>query len=105
MQRKLLNPAFNVNHMRHMIPIFHKVTRQVPFRSLYSRVSYVSQISQLRENLCLVVSNDPQEINIADWMGNLALELIGQAGLGYSFGTLEGRDDEFCRTLKEWMSV
>jgi cytochrome P450 len=48
------------------------------------------------------VSNDPEEINIADWMGNLALELIGQAGLGYSFGTLEGRDDEFCRALKEW---
>jgi hypothetical protein len=51
------------------------------------------------------VSNDPEEINIADWMGNLALELIGQAGLGYSFGTLEGRDDEFCRALKEWLSV
>ena len=51
------------------------------------------------------MSNGPEEINVADWMGNLALELIGQAGLGYSFGTLEGRDDEFSRTLKEWMSV
>ena len=38
-------------------------------------------------------------------MGKLALELIGQAGLGYSFGTLEGRDDEFRRALKEWLSV
>ena len=50
------------------------------------------------------MSNGPEEIDVADWMGKLALELIGQAGLGYSFGTLEGRDDEFCRALKEWMS-
>jgi hypothetical protein len=28
-QRKLLNPVFNVNHMRYMMPIFHGVTRQV----------------------------------------------------------------------------
>ncbi len=51
------------------------------------------------------MSNGPEEINVADWMGRLALELIGQAGLGYSFGTLEGRDDEYYRALKEWVSV
>ena len=51
------------------------------------------------------MSNDPEEIDIADVMGKLALELIGQAGLGYSFGTLEGRDDEFCRAVREWVSV
>ncbi|KAH8984241.1 cytochrome P450 [Lactarius akahatsu] len=85
MQRKLLNPAFNIKHMRHMTPIFHRVTKQ------------------LRENLWSIVSNGPEEINVADWMGRLALELIGQAGLGYSFGIFEGRDDEYCRALKEWI--
>ncbi|KAH9165536.1 cytochrome P450 [Lactarius sanguifluus] len=85
MQRKLLNPAFSIKNMRHMTPIFHRVT------------------NQLRENLCLIVSNGPEEINVADWMGKIALELIGQAGLGYSFGIFEGRDDEFCRAFKEWM--
>ncbi|KAH9055229.1 cytochrome P450 [Lactarius vividus] len=85
MQRKLLNPAFNIKHMRYMTPIFHRIT------------------NQLRENLRSIVSNDPEEINVADWMGKLALELIGQAGLGYSFGIFEGRDDEYCRALKEWI--
>ncbi|KAI9439892.1 cytochrome P450 [Lactarius indigo] len=85
MQRKLLNPAFNVNHMRYMTPIFHSVTKQ------------------LCENIWLIVSNGPEEIDVANWMGKLALELIGQAGLGYSFGALEGREDEFCRALKEWI--
>ena len=51
------------------------------------------------------MENGAQEINIADWMGKFALELIGQAGLGYSFGTLEGRNDEYCRALKSWMWV
>ncbi|KAI9453265.1 cytochrome P450 [Lactarius psammicola] len=84
-QRKLLNPAFNVNHMRNMTPIFHRVTKQ------------------LHENLRSIVSSGPEEVNVADWMGKLALELIGQAGLGYSFGTLEGRDDEFYSALKQFV--
>ncbi|KAH9175552.1 cytochrome P450 [Lactarius sanguifluus] len=84
-QRKLLNPAFNTKNMRYMTPIFHRIT------------------NQLRANLCSIVSNGPEEINVADWMGKLALELIGQAGLGYSFGIFEGRDDEYCRALKEWI--
>ena len=52
-----------------------------------------------------MVSDGPQEINIADWISKFALEVIGQAGLGYSFGTLEGRNDEYSKALKEWMSV
>lgn len=52
-----------------------------------------------------MVSDGPQEINLADWIGKFTLESIGQAGLGYSFGTLEGRKDEYCRALREWMSV
>ncbi|KAH9056545.1 cytochrome P450 [Lactarius vividus] len=84
-QRRLLNPVFNVNHMRYLTPIFYGVTRQ------------------LRDKLRSIVENGPQEINVADWTGRIGLELIGQAGLGYSFGTFESRNDEFCRVLKEWV--
>lgn len=28
-QRKMLNPVFSTNHMRHMFPIFQKVTHRV----------------------------------------------------------------------------
>ena len=31
LQRKMLNPAFNINHMREMIPIFYEVTHKVTF--------------------------------------------------------------------------
>ncbi|KAI0262732.1 cytochrome P450 [Gloeopeniophorella convolvens] len=84
-QRKLLNPVFHINHMRHMIPTFHNVTRQ------------------LHGILKPMVEDGPQEVDIVEWMGRLALELIGQAGLGYNFGTLDGRNDEFCKAVKEWI--
>ncbi|KAH9979522.1 cytochrome P450 [Lactifluus volemus] len=86
-QRKLLNPVFNVKHMRYMIPIFYTVARQ------------------LREKWDSMVLSGPQEINVADWMGKFALELIGQAGFGYSFGTFEGKNDGFCSAIKEFIPV
>ncbi|KAI0270685.1 cytochrome P450 [Gloeopeniophorella convolvens] len=84
-QRKLLNPVFNIVHMRYMIPIFHRVTRQ------------------LRGILDSIAKDGPQEVDISDWMGNLALELIGLAGLGYNFGTLDGRIDEFSEAFKAYL--
>jgi hypothetical protein len=51
------------------------------------------------------VADGPQEIDIVEWIRKTALELIGQAGLGYSFGTLEGRNDEFHQMLKEFGCV
>ncbi len=51
------------------------------------------------------MSAGPQEINIADWTGKFSVDVIGQAGLGYSFGALEGKNDPYYRALKEWMSV
>ena len=49
-----------------------------------------------------MVAGGPQEIDIVEWIRKTALELIGQAGLGYSFGALEGRHNEFLQTLKEF---
>lgn len=69
-QRKMLNPAFNINHMREMIPIFYEVTHK------------------LRSALEATLKDGPKEINLVNWMGRTALELIGQAGLGYSFDSL-----------------
>ena len=51
------------------------------------------------------MADGPQEIDIVEWIRKTALELVGQAGLGYSFGTFEGRNDEFHQTLKEFGCV
>ncbi|KAH8995064.1 hypothetical protein EDB86DRAFT_2767326, partial [Lactarius hatsudake] len=76
-QRKMLNPVFGVNHMRHtMTPIFHR-SLAAPTRRGLSLRSFV-KIS--------IVSDGPQ--GIADWIDRFALELLGEVGLGYPFGTL-----------------
>ncbi|KAI0716977.1 cytochrome P450 [Earliella scabrosa] len=86
-QRKMLNPAFNINHMREMIPIFYEVTHKLR-QSIENRV----------------VKNGEAEINMVPWMGRTALELMGQAGLGYSFDSLtEEGQDSFGIALKSFV--
>ncbi|PIL23096.1 cytochrome P450 [Ganoderma sinense ZZ0214-1] len=81
-QRKMLNPAFNINHMREMIPIFYEVTHKVGF-------------------LWIILKDGPKEINMVNWMGRTAVELIGQSGLGYSFDSLaEENSDTYGGALK-----
>ncbi|TFY57863.1 hypothetical protein EVJ58_g6767 [Rhodofomes roseus] len=70
-QRRLLNPVFSIAHMRHMVPIFYNIT------------------SKLQRAIGARVKNGQEEIDILDWMGRTALELVGQAGLGWSFDPLE----------------
>jgi len=54
------------------------------------------------------VSGGPEELDVSDWMARISLELIGQAGLGYSFGALddiEAKDDAFASAAKQMMSA
>ncbi|RPD74067.1 cytochrome P450 [Lentinus tigrinus ALCF2SS1-7] len=71
-QRKLLNPAFSIAHMRRMIPIFTAVAHKL-VEAIEARV---------RDKPAAA------ELDVLAWTGRTALELIGQAGLGYSFDPL-----------------
>ncbi|KAI0628892.1 cytochrome P450 [Trametes polyzona] len=89
-QRKLLNPVFSIAHMRQMLPTFHRVTHK------------------LREGIARRVAggDGPVEVDIIDWMGRVALELIGQSGLGYSFDPLVADSaDEFCNAVKSFQPL
>uniref|UniRef100_A0A8H7Y036 Cytochrome P450 n=1 Tax=Psilocybe cubensis TaxID=181762 RepID=A0A8H7Y036_PSICU len=69
-QRKMLNPVFSIAHMREMVPIFYDVAHKV------------------RRVFITKTQGGPQEIDVLTWMTRLALELIGQSGLGYTFDEL-----------------
>ncbi|KAH9949926.1 cytochrome P450 monooxygenase [Amylocystis lapponica] len=87
-QRKLLNPVFSVGHMRYMLPIFYRV------------------VDQLRRAIASQVSAGPQEVDVLNWMGRAALELVGQGGLGYSFDKLvEDQPNALGDALKSLMPV
>ncbi|KAJ7903501.1 cytochrome P450 [Mycena olivaceomarginata] len=75
-QRKMLNPVFSAAHLRQMVPIFFGVGKRV--RCLSLRGALESR-----------VQNGPKELDMLLWMTRTALELVGQAGLGYSFDPLD----------------
>ena len=52
------------------------------------------------------MSDGPQELDMLGWLGRVALELVGQGTLGYSFDPLvEDRPDSYGEALKTLMCV
>ncbi|PIL34530.1 cytochrome P450 [Ganoderma sinense ZZ0214-1] len=72
-QRKLLNPVFSVSHLRNMTHIFYNVAHK------------------MRSALATRVPKDGsgKVLDVNDWMARTTLEMLGQAGLGYSFDNFE----------------
>ncbi|KAI0747034.1 cytochrome P450 [Daedaleopsis nitida] len=68
-QRKLLNPVFSVAHLRNMTHIFWRVAHKAQ-TAMKSR---------------LPADGSGAVIDVNGWNGRVSLELLGQAGLGYSF--------------------
>lgn len=48
----------------------------------------ISNTLQLREAITVQVGSEQKEIDVLHWISRAALELVGQAGLGYSFDPL-----------------
>ncbi|KAJ3774513.1 cytochrome P450 [Lentinula raphanica] len=90
-QRKMLNPVFSAAHMRDMIPTFFHISHQLE--------------SALKTKLQKGPAT--QEVDILSWMGRTALEMIGQAGLGYSFDPLTDEETAhpYSRVIKELIPV
>nr|AVI01412.1 steroid 19-hydroxylase [Thanatephorus cucumeris]QDJ74241.1 cytochrome P450-1 [Thanatephorus cucumeris] len=79
-QRKILNPVFTAAHMRKLTPIFHSITH------------YLEDVvaSKVRAS-----GGKTGIVDMYTWMSNVALEMIGQAGIGHSFGVMEGKEPEY----------
>ncbi|RPD55311.1 cytochrome P450 [Lentinus tigrinus ALCF2SS1-7] len=82
-QRKILNPVFSVAHLRNMTNIFYDIAHK------------------LRRALETRVSQDPEEVDVNGWMARTTLEMLGQAGLGYSFDNfVDDSTDDFGEAIK-----
>ncbi|CEL53554.1 Cytochrome P450 94A1 OS=Vicia sativa GN=CYP94A1 PE=2 SV=2 [Rhizoctonia solani AG-1 IB] len=58
----------------------------------------------MKRSIIKDIGNVPgKEIDVLKWCGATALELIGQAGLGHTFGVLEGIDSEYSRVVKDFL--
>ncbi|KAL1946273.1 hypothetical protein VTO73DRAFT_15400 [Trametes versicolor] len=83
-QRKMLTPVFSAKHLRTVIPIFHQVTDKAVSARMTTRA-------------------EGTDVDVLGWMSRAALELIGQAGIGYSFDPLiEDVPDAYAETVKHF---
>ncbi|KAI0760541.1 cytochrome P450 [Fomes fomentarius] len=71
-QRKMLNPVFSDAHLRNMTHIFYDIAHR------------------LRSAMERTLGKEAQEIDVNGWMSRTTLEMLGQAGLGYSFDDFTG---------------
>lgn len=52
------------------------------------------------------INYEQGELDMADWVARTSLELIGQAGLGYSFESFEDNNaNPYTTAVKTYMSV
>ena len=87
-----------------MLPIFYKVVHQVCLLGLVHKHLIKQFIVQLHDAISAQVKDGAREVDVLNWMGRAALELIGQGGLGYSFDPLvEDVSDEYGDAMKAYL--
>lgn len=101
--------------MRDIVPIFWPIAHKVNSPTLLINNSTAPE-NRTDTPLCLIVcqlrtaihsqlaSHEPTEIDVLAWLSRAALELIGQAGLGYSFDDLDPKvttPNDYSRAVKE----
>ncbi|KIP02463.1 hypothetical protein PHLGIDRAFT_26577 [Phlebiopsis gigantea 11061_1 CR5-6] len=75
-------------HMRTMTPLFYHT------------------VHRLRDAVAQQIGKTTADVNVLDWMGRTALELIGQGGLGYSFDPLiKNQENAYGQALKRLLPV
>ncbi|THH11078.1 hypothetical protein EW146_g8172 [Bondarzewia mesenterica] len=84
--------------------IFEESSRFISMNQVFFRTWSTVDFGQLREALTAKVGDGPKEVDMMDWMTRAALELIGQAGLGYSFDTLDDRvENAYANAVKTFL--
>ncbi len=62
---------------------------------------------QLVQGISKNIQSAPESVDMLDWMGRAALEIIGQAGMGHSFDPLvsESSSDPYTKAAKTYLCV
>ncbi|KAG8878195.1 hypothetical protein FRB98_006327 [Tulasnella sp. 332] len=85
-QRKILNPAFNMSAIRDISPTLIQVSQQLVE-------------AWKRELSCSNTPDAVKEFDITDWASKAALDIIGLAGFGYKFNSIEKQSDELAMSF------
>ena len=104
-QRKWLNPVFSVAQLRDVSHVFYGVAYKVS-PPLSVAKSFSNSATQLEEAIRNRVGAQSQDLDVNGWMARTTLEMLGQAGLGYSFDKFtEDSTDSYGEALKSFLCV
>ncbi|CAE6458178.1 unnamed protein product [Rhizoctonia solani] len=90
---QILNPVFTAAHMRNLVPFWLCLT------GIYSTDSTL--LEDIITSKVRAGGGNTAVIDMHHWMSNVALEMIGQAGMGYSFGVMEGKEPEYLEASRQ----
>ncbi|KAH7319570.1 cytochrome P450 [Rhizoctonia solani] len=85
-QRKMLNPVFTIKHMKSLTATFNLIANNM-------KAAMIKDMGGAKH----------KEIDVLRWCSATALELVGQAGLGHTFGIFEGKDSEYSHAIKSFL--
>ncbi|CCO37426.1 Cytochrome P450 94A1 [Rhizoctonia solani AG-1 IB] len=82
----MLNPVFTAKHMKSLVTVFDAIAQN------------------MKKSMIKDIGDTPgREIDVLKWCSATALELIGQAGLGHTFGVLEGIESPYSLAVKDFL--
>ncbi|CAE6522762.1 unnamed protein product [Rhizoctonia solani] len=103
-QRKLLNPVFNMKFLREHANFYGDRQGGMEYRKRSIDFGLTCALHRCQAtnaiNKDLTASKGSKEVNIFPWATAAALDLIGEAGLGYSFNSFSGERNEYSAAIK-----
>ncbi|KAF8698333.1 cytochrome P450, partial [Rhizoctonia solani] len=81
-QRKVLNPVFTASHLRNLVLL----------GSFYTEARHLEGVITA---MIGAGGSNTGIIDVEKWMSNVGLEMIGQAGVGHSFGIMSDKEPEY----------
>lgn len=85
-QRKMMNPVFTSTHMRALVPTFELIAQDLK-----------GAINNELEG------SGSKDLDMLQWCSAAALELIGQAGIGHTFGIFQGAESVYNHAIKSFL--
>ncbi|KAG7090319.1 hypothetical protein E1B28_011916 [Marasmius oreades] len=79
--RRVLSPAFSINHMRQFLPLFQ------------------SHVNHLSEKWNQALQGKGRTIDIIPWFHKVTLDVIGESAFNYHFDAIDNKPNELTQTL------
>ena len=93
-QRKLLNPAFSDARIRRLETQMRDISHQL-LNAILREID--GDAGKMGTRGC--------DLDMAEYLGRAALELVAQTGFGHTYHALEGAGDECVRAFKDFVYV